>query len=554
MRIKYYNELWNKIKSFSKVLSISAVMFMTTNANGQTPELVGNGISNISTMYELNDELYWVTRDLVQGGQLLEHSLIKLKEDETTSYLQVQGIETAGEEVLPFNNTLILSVYTEWPNPNVGGYEYVSGKQLFQYDPSLTSSQAWKFSEINGNSESDPKKMFEFNGALYLFADGGDGKHDLYRSSTGHGASLLKNYAITETVTGPVVGDNHFYYIGGNSNGDKGIIKSDGTSGGTMHLDANLLGTTPFYLVGEVNGNLLFTGKESSADNFKLYVTDGTASGTGSLKVLSISPSNIRPKNVIKYDGKLYFIAKEASNSIQLWVSDGTPTGTKPFSTVADISTAPYPRGIVESNNKLYFASENKLYITDGTPSGTSVINAFSASNPGSAISDFFEYNGRFYFSALTSSNERQLWETTGEAGAATLVMPLVAPHDDPFTDNVVGGGIGVRHIEVNGVLYYIANYDGNSDKLYKYQTTHANLSVGELTQNDVKIYPNPATDLVHIDIENLKSVSLTSISGQQIQSWTSNTIDVSSISSGVYLMKVTNMNNETIVKRIVID
>ncbi len=66
---------------------------------------------------------------------------------------------------------------------------------------------------------------------------------------------------------------------------------------------------------------------------------------------------------------------------------------------------------------------------------------------------------------------------------------------------------------------------------------------------NSLKVYPNPASTLLYIDLEKpgYFIAKLSSITGQSIITPTSGTIDVSSLSNGVYILTIYDSNNKLI-------
>ena len=66
---------------------------------------------------------------------------------------------------------------------------------------------------------------------------------------------------------------------------------------------------------------------------------------------------------------------------------------------------------------------------------------------------------------------------------------------------------------------------------------------------NSLKVYPNPASTLLHIDLEKpgYFIAKLSSITGQSIITPTSGTIDVSSLANGVYILTIYDSNNKLI-------
>ena len=84
--------------------------------------------------------------------------------------------------------------------------------------------------------------------------------------------------------------------------------------------------------------------------------------------------------------------------------------------------------------------------------------------------------------------------------------------------------------------------------------TYDPNASVNELSVNNLMFYPNPASDKLIFDNPNFDKVSILSLDGKLIseKSLISNSIDISNIENGVYLVSVISKNGETISKRFV--
>ncbi|TGD58411.1 LamG-like jellyroll fold domain-containing protein [Flavobacterium humi] len=69
----------------------------------------------------------------------------------------------------------------------------------------------------------------------------------------------------------------------------------------------------------------------------------------------------------------------------------------------------------------------------------------------------------------------------------------------------------------------------------------------------DFSIYPNPTSSLVNIESnKEIKSIEVYSLEGKLIFISIENKIDVSNLKSGLYLIKVTNSQNETVIKRLI--
>lgn len=109
--------------------------------------------------------------------------------------------------------------------------------------------------------------------------------------------------------------------------------------------------------------------------------------------------------------------------------------------------------------------------------------------------------------------------------------------------------------------------FEGNVDdlKIYPYalsQTeinnlyTNNSLSSQDFNQSNLEVflYPNPANDVLNIEmIKEVKSLEIYNLQGQKIKSAIQKQINVSDLAKGIYLVKVSDIENATTTKRIII-
>ncbi len=88
---------------------------------------------------------------------------------------------------------------------------------------------------------------------------------------------------------------------------------------------------------------------------------------------------------------------------------------------------------------------------------------------------------------------------------------------------------------------YYIDNFKLRMD----------DVAVTE-TNKTVKIYPNPATQILHISGDNIQLIEMFNIVGQKIYTGTENSINIETYPSGTYFVKVTSPEG-TITKKLII-
>ncbi|AZA89534.1 Por secretion system C-terminal sorting domain [Chryseobacterium nakagawai] len=101
---------------------------------------------------------------------------------------------------------------------------------------------------------------------------------------------------------------------------------------------------------------------------------------------------------------------------------------------------------------------------------------------------------------------------------------------------------------QTTGVYYMGFNCYSDADQFYlqvdDISVTTSQLSTSEVTNrnNGVKIYPNPFTEVISINkIENVRSISITDISGKLIKTFDKPSSDlyVKEIGSGIYMLKL---------------
>ena len=201
------------------------------------------------------------------------------------------------------------------------------------------------------------------------------------------------------------------------------------------------------------NNKLYFTANDGNAlnsysgENFELFSTDGTASGTALLIDIKVGNGQSgRPGDLTVFHNKLWFVANDDVNNNeynkQLWSSDGTTAGT---AKLADIEAGwndgnKGPMGLTTCSvmdltysgtwaSKLFFHAEDSggtrvPWVSDGTVAGTKVIKA--GVSVGHRANPMGCFNSWVYFHGSTGGNT-ELWRTDGTA-ASTGVVSIINP------------------------------------------------------------------------------------------------------------------------------
>jgi trimeric autotransporter adhesin len=168
------------------------------------------------------------------------------------------------------------------------------------------------------------------------------------------------------------------------------IWRSDGTEAGTVTL-ARLPSSVNSPGMVYAGGKLFFFNY-NEASGIEPWVSDGTPDGTRLLKDLRAGPANSigainpalcssYPMQSVALDERFVFVADDGVHGSEPWVSDGTPDGTQLLKDIddRDIAGAPAssnPYNLAVLNGKLLFIAANasqgyELWASDGTPEGT---------------------------------------------------------------------------------------------------------------------------------------------------------------------------------------
>jgi ELWxxDGT repeat protein len=339
--------------------------------------------------------------------------------------------------------------------------------ELWQTDGTNTGTKLIKRLGIN-----QPKSIFDNiqnNQNLYFTTvqDDGDWEtpdpYQLWKTNgTTTGSTLVKN-----------LGKWNHYYFGDNLSDWNGKVyftsavyntttktnnyelwQTDGTTTGTKLLKR--LGINKpheIYSWIDDNQNLYFSTVQgndsdgnSNPDNYQLWKTDGTATGTQLVKNLGKWGYY---GNVDDWNGKVYFTSAvynsiTKTNNYELWQTDGTKTGTKLVKKLGinQPSEGFYNDHGVSDDQNLYFMTfqddgnwetldTRRLWKTDGTTTGTTLIKNLDKSNTFGNINQvLYPWNDKFYFTSsvyntTTRTNNYELWQTDGTTTGTKLMKKL---------------------------------------------------------------------------------------------------------------------------------
>ena len=156
--------------------------------------------------------------------------------------------------------------------------------------------------------------------------------------------------------------------------------------------------------------------------------------------------------------------------------------------------------------------------------------------------------------------------DDANETFTASIELINVSGGQSPYTFSWSGpNGFSASTQDIEGLLekgdYIVTVTDNNGCSEVQVFTVDGNLSVEDLAISTLKVYPNPAADFVNIDLANAGAYNMviTSIKGDVVMTSAIianagvNTIDVSELASGSYIIKMTDESNAISISEFVI-
>ena len=241
-----------------------------------------------------------------------------------------------------------------------------------------------------------------------------------------------------------------------------------------------------------LNGKVLFLAYDASHGQM-LWSTDGTPAGTAMIDDLNPNPQNGKfqgyGQSSIVIGNEMYFAGTDAAHGTELWKTDGTTAGTQLVGDLNPGIDGSDFSGFADFNGKLAFQSLGQLWISDGTPGGTHSLGAYNPAGVGGATDRMAVLGSDLYFSRYASSNPTghdtgELWKTDGTVAGTTMVVDLSPGSDGRDAINSTSSNL----IAVGNALYFAADDGTHGWELYRSDGTTA----GTTLVADVA--PAPAT------------------------------------------------------------
>jgi ELWxxDGT repeat protein len=175
--------------------------------------------------------------------------------------------------------------------------------------------------------------------------------------------------------------------------------------------DRRLVGTESF---------VVFAGLSDLAGE-ELWVTDGTALGTGLLRDIYPGAYPSTPRQFTRIGDRIVFSAEDEEHGLEVWVTNGTFGGTVLLKDIAPGTASSIPDDLVVRRGVLYFSAWSPNYgreawKSDGTPGGTVRITDVAPGPLSSSPQRFARAGDRLYFSATDQIHGYELWAMIDES------------------------------------------------------------------------------------------------------------------------------------------
>jgi Secretion system C-terminal sorting domain/Calx-beta domain len=386
-------------------------------------------------------------------------------------------------------------------------------------------------------------------------------------------------------------------YIGVCGNLDCIASADLGNSGGNETLTIpTTLGTTYFVNVGHWQDNV-----DAPEGNFNIRISDltpneiaydysnfyGYENQTATIKVNRISGTNgVVSVDYLPNDGNAY-------NGLDYTFTGGTLTWAEGDITPKTFQVQLLPDAVIDpletftflllnpTNSTIEYGNSASVTIIDANavPANDACVNALNAvALPYSHVQTLGESatnNSGFLNCFLSGMNDGIWYKFTGNGSNITTTISNVANYFNPQLSIYTGGcgaslncldyadngsaseGESLTIPSILGTVYYVAvgDYRGGYDAPegnFKIDITTTALSNESFDIQNLKVYPNPVTDILNIESSStISKISMVNLLGQEVKSINNpaNAIDVSELESGVYLLKMTSDAGSKIVK-----
>jgi len=533
------------------ILAIFAISITYLQSYAQSPQLVdditpGAGSTSFSESIACNGKLIftagsqlWISDGTTSGTQLLKNFPVNANGSSVP----------AGFKVL--NNKVYFVVN-----------DSLHGNELWASDGTASGTQMVIDINTGPGVGSIPVSYNDYyltvmNNKLFFAANDGVHGTELWVSDgTAANTQMIKDINTTPdsgSINSPVILNaaiaainNQVLFAANDGVHGTELWTTDGTDAGTVMVQDIVLGATgssPQYFM-PFNDKVIFSTTGG------VYISDGTSAGT--FEIID------GLQNFLDYamlNNNYYFCtASYYGGGTFLWVSDGTQGGTQVIKdSIFNNSQIPnediHHRQIYLTafNNKLYFSGQvenplparSTLWQSDGTPAGTSILKTFAlASEP--YVTQLLPVGGNLYFKSFDTSKVN-VWYFDGTDSNGIFQVGYPGSNVTSTFTITADKLLASPFTLVNDNLFFAGYYDNTlGTELYKLAVNPNGVEFVSPNENTLKIYPNPSSNILFVDAENVQLVCIYNICGVLQQTYRPENsivtqLNISSLPPGVY-------------------
>ena len=332
-----------------------------------------------------------------------------------------------------------------------------------------------------GQLGASPRGFVEFEGDLYFTANNGITGFELWRSDgTSSGTELVIDLWLG--AEGGVPSDMHvmgdtLYFFGHNGDNGRELFKTDGTELGTVMVKDGIEGRRS--VSGErmivVEDQLFYLGQTAdSADALRLWVSDGSESGTQSLEIDELQWNDSEQVWMTAVGDQLAI----GSDRIGVWLTDGTVEATRQIASPGQLnglatsgqnlylssnrglevfdadltsstSVATVSEGVVASAGKTYYWDPGGVYVIDGVDSTLTRLVGF-VTFFGSSMGAAVPIDGGLIFNVNKALDDYEIWSTDGTL-AGTQLLDTVSDTNLVALEGFLQVGSNIYFAATNG-------------------------------------------------------------------------------------------------------
>lgn len=459
-------------------------------------------------------------------------------------------------------------------NGNVSTLFFVGGgfRQIFKSDGTHAGTKAVQTQLIGGVGQ-NPTNLRAFQGKLFYTATNtfinpnGEFEEDrLFKSDGTHNGTVEVSGSPIDPINLTVVGDKLFFSGVDLVNGrELWRTTVNGTPTMLKNIRPNSSGSNPSNLIGV--GSTLFFTANNGVNGIELWKSDGAIGGNGTLRISDITENDPGFAEFTNFGGRLFFTTP---STIQLGQTNIKRVNTS-LTGIEQVATGSAVHGLKVVGNTLYlfqtFQAGVQILSRITTANPTIIdIQEFSLGNSGIPI-EMAVAGNNLYFNMTSSTKGNELWKVNATTNLLNFVSDIYPG----------AGNSNIHELKVCGTDLFFSANDGTVGQ-EPWMLPNANAVQGDEGDErgeeaaviiepspvvaEIKVYPNPTTDFVSVDISSNEmggSLNLLSANGQLVRNVslqegeTSLRLDLQDLPRGIYIVRWEQEGSAVVTKKVVL-